>query len=321
MTDEPMLKDNLSRYTTFPIVYKDLWELYKKLQKSRWVAEEIKYIDDLKDWKKLSDNERYFIEHILAFFAGSDGIVLENLMTNFQNEVKISEAQFFYAEQAINETVHSETYSLLIETFIEDPKRKHELFNAIEQIPCVARKQQWAIKWHDRTKYTFAERVLSYICVEGILFSGSFCAIFWLKSRGLMIKALGKSNEWISRDEQVHCNFGILLYKHLKNKASKERIYEIFKEAVEIEKEFITESIPCKLIGMNSELMIQYIKYVADYWIVKLGHDKIYNVTNPFDFMDLLSMENKTNFFELTVSEYRKEFIPLDTKLTVDEDF
>lgn len=317
---EIILKDNLLRYTAFPIQYNDLYLAYKNHQKALWTAEEIDYKSDLTDWNnKLTNDEKYFIEHILAFFAGADGIVLENLMVNFNNEVKISEANLFYAVQGYIEAVHSETYSLLIESFIKDPVRKQELFNAIEKIPCVSKKHQWALKWLDKER-SFAERLIAFIVIEGLFFSGSFCAIFWLKSRGLMVKALGTSNELIARDEAMHCNFGILLYQHLHNKLSDKKVHTIFKEAVEIEREFITESLPCKLIGMNSDLMYQYICYICDYWLNKLGYSNLYSVSNPFNFMNLNSLDGKTNFFEKRVTEYRKATIA-SNELNIETDF
>ena len=268
-----------------------------------WTAKEIDYSADLNDWYSLTDDERYFIEHILAFFAGADGIVLENLLQNFGVEVKVSEARNFYAFQGMIENVHGLTYSLLIETFIKDPKRKEKLFNAIEEIPCVAKKANWAMKWLDKDR-PFEERIVAFAIVEGIFFSGAFCSIFWLKSRNKMTKALGKSNELIARDEGVHTAFAVLIYEHLNNKISQERIEEIVREAVDIEQEFICESLPCKLIGMNSELMQDYIKYVADRLLVQLNFNKIYFCENPFDFMKNISLDAKTNFFESRTTEY-----------------
>lgn len=325
---EPILTESLNRFTLFPIKYDDIWAAYKKQEASFWTAEEIDYNADVHDWNnKLNADERYFIEHVLAFFANSDNVVLENLMSNFSKEVQISEARAFYAAQAYIEQVHAQTYSQLIETFIKDPVRKKNLFNAIETVPCVKKKIDWALKWMSPDgpdKPSFAERLVAFAVVEGVFFSGSFCAIFWLKSRGYMVKALGASNEQIARDEQMHTNFAILLYKHLNNKLSKEKIHKIFKEAVLIEAEFITESIPCKLIGMNSTLMIQYIKYVADYWISKFGYPKMYLVENPFSFMDLNSLDSKTNFFEKRVTEYQKAYSTTkatDRKFELNEDF
>jgi ribonucleotide reductase beta subunit family protein with ferritin-like domain len=305
---EPMLIPSVKRFTLFPIQYDDLWAAYKQQESSFWTAEEIDYVADLNDWKKLDKDEQFFIENILAFFAGSDGVVLENLLSNFSNEVQWPEARAFYSAQGYIEQVHSQTYSQLIDTFITNPIRKTELFNAIENIPCVAKKTEWGLKWMNKNTRTFAERLVAFAAIEGIFFSGSFCAIFWLKNRGLMCKALGHSNELIARDEAMHCNFAITLYGHLNNKLSQEQIEQIFKEAVEIESEFIIESLPCKLIGINSDLMRDYIKYVADYWMVKFGYNKMYGTENPFSFMDLISLEGKTNFFEKKVSEYRKSY-------------
>ncbi len=322
--DEPILQESLSRFTVFPIKYHDLWNAYKKQEASFWTAEEIDYTADLKDWNKLDDDEQYFIEHVLAFFSSSDGIVLENLVSNFSKEIQANEARAFYAAQAYNEEVHSQTYGQLIETYVTDSDKKNKLFNAIQTIPCIAKKANWALKWMSKDKNSFATRLVAFAVVEGVFFSGSFCAIFWLKSRGLMVKSLGHSNELIARDEGMHCNFAILLYKHLKNKLSTEKIHSIFKEAVEIESEFITVSLPCKLIGMNSDSMIQYIKYVADYWVTKFGHPKIYNVENPFNFMDTISLDGKSNFFEKRVSEYSKPYSlssASSRKITLNNDF
>ena len=300
---EPLLYKDNSRFTQFPLKYPDLQDAYTNHESMFWIAREIDYYSDLDDWNKLSDNERYFIEHILAFFAGADGIVLENLVTNFCKEVTAPEARNFYGFQGMIENVHSQVYSLLIETYVKDPKRKEELFNAIDTIPCVSKKANWALKWMNNNNY-FEERIVAFAIVEGIFFSGSFCAIFWLKSRNKMTKALGKSNELIARDEGLHQDFAVLLYKHLNNKISQERVEEIIREAVEIEEEFICESLPCKLIGMNSDLMREYIKYVADRLLVQLGFSKIYNTENPFDFMKTACLDGKTNFFEARVSEY-----------------
>ena len=301
---EPLLTEDNTRFTQLPIKFKKLQDAYENHKAMFWTAQEIPYTDDLNDWNSLNDNERYFIEHILAFFAGSDGIVLENLITNFCREIKASEARNFYSFQSFIENEHGMTYALLIETFVKDPKRKAELFNAIDTIPCVKKKAEWALKWLD-TSRPFEERVIAFAIVEGIFFSGSFCAIFWLKSRNKMTKALGKSNELISRDEGLHTDFAILVYEHLMNKVSQERVEEIIREAVEIEEEFICESLPCKLIGMNSTLMRDYIKYVADRLLIQLGFEKIYNTENPFDFMKTICLDGKTNFFEQTVSEYQ----------------
>lgn len=301
---EPLLQDNPNRYVIFPIQYKDMWEAYKKHEALFWTAEEVDLVDDLAHWERLTDEERYFIENVLAFFAGSDGIVMENLGTRFMNEVQIPEARAFYSFQTMIEQIHSEMYSLLIDTYVKDPKKKDHLFRAIDTIPVVKKKAEWAIKWINDEDSSFATRLIAFAIVEGIFFSGSFCAIYWLKSRGLM-PGLTQSNEFIARDEGMHCSFAVLLYSHLKyTKLSEEKIHAIFAEAVEIETEFICESLPCKLIGMNSDAMTQYIQYVADFWLVKLGYNKLYNVENPFDFMNMISLQQKTNFFEAKVSEY-----------------
>jgi len=301
---EPILKENPHRYTMFPIEYTDLWEAYKNHMKAFWTEDEIDFSADKDDWSKLSKDERYFIEHILAFFAGSDGIVLENLIENFSSEVQIPEARAFYGFQAMIENVHSTVYSLLIDTFVEDTQRKKILFEAIETIPCVKRKADWAVKWINKDR-PFAERLIAFAVVEGIFFSGSFCSIFWLKDKGKMTRALGVSNELISRDEALHCDFAILLFSKIINKPSQERVYEIFDEAVQIEKDFICDSLPCNLIGMNNVLMAQYIRYVADRLLVQLGYEKRYNDANPFDFMNRISLEGKNNFFEMRVTNYQ----------------
>jgi ribonucleotide reductase beta subunit family protein with ferritin-like domain len=301
---EPILIEDNTRFTQLPIKFKELQDMYWIAESTFWSAKEIDYGADLSDWETLSEDEKYFIENILAFFAGSDGIVLENLMKNFCYEVKCSEARNFYAFQAMIENVHGMTYSLLLDTLVKDKKRKKQLFEAIDTIPAVAKKAKWAMKWLTNSN-PFEERLLAFAFVEGIFFSASFCSIFWLKSRNKMTKALGKSNELISRDESLHCQFAILLYKHLNNKVSQNRVEEIIKEAVEIETEFIVDSIPCRLIGMNSELMSQYIKYVADRLLVQLGFKKLYYTENPFDFMKSFGLDAKTNFFEARVSEYQ----------------
>lgn len=305
MSDEPLLTEDNSRFIQLPIKYPEMQKMYDIAESSFWTSKEIDYIADISDWNTLTSNERVFIEHILAFFATADGIVLENLVRNFCDEVKVVEARNFYAFQAMIENVHAMTYANLIETFVKDVSRKEYLFNAIEEIPCVKRKADWALKWLD-TLRPFAERIIAFSVVEGIFFSGAFCAIFWLKSRNKMSKALGKSNELIARDESLHTEFAILMYKYLKRKVDKSRVVEIIKEAVEIEKDFICVSLPCKLIGMNSALMSQYIEYVADRLIVQLGYEKIYNMSNPFDFMKMINLDGKTNFFESKVSEYSK---------------
>ncbi len=293
-----------NRFTLFPLKYPELYKAYQQAQNSYWTAGEIDFSADKNDWNKLTKNERFFIENILAFFAGSDGIVLENLMGQFCQDVEFPEARCFYAFQSAIEAVHSEVYSLLIETYITDQKRKNKLFNAIETIPAIRKKALWALKWINN-KNSFAERLVAFAIVEGIFFSGSFCAIFWLKNRGKMVKSLGHSNELIARDEGMHCDFAVLLYKYCKNKLSQKRIEEIMKNAVDIESEFICESLPCRLIGMNSDLMKQYIKFVADRLITQLGYKKIYNTTNPFQFMEVVCLDGKTNFFEKRVSEYK----------------
>lgn len=302
---EHILIENPNRFVIFPIKYHDIWAKYKTAQMSNWTAEEIELSPDLVDWdEKLNDNERHYIKNILAFFAASDGIVNSNLCENFINEVQYPEAKFYYAAQIFIENVHSETYSLLIDTYIRDTEEKNRLFNAIETVPSVKKKAEWALKWIQSD--LFAERLIAFAAVEGIFFSGSFCAIFWLKKRGLM-PGLTFSNELISRDEAMHCEFACLLHnKYIQNKVSEERIKEIISEAVEIEKEFITDSLPVSLIGMNEKLMSQYIEFVADFWLVELGCSKIYNSENPFEFMEMLSLQVKKNFFEGRVSEYQK---------------
>lgn len=302
---EPILQENKDRFVIFPIQHHDLWEWYKKSEASMWTAEEIDLHQDLTDWtEKLTDDERYFIKHVLAFFAASDGIVNENLAENFVNEVQYSEAKFFYGFQIMMENIHSETYSLLIDTYVKDEKEKAMLFNAIETFPAIKKKAEWALKWIESP--SFAERLIAFAAVEGIFFSGSFCSIFWLKKRGLM-PGLTFSNELISRDEGMHCDFAVHLHEnHLVNKVPKERIKEILVDALNIEREFITESLPVSLIGMNSKLMSQYLEFVTDGLLQDLGCEKVYNTANPFDFMDMISLQGKTNFFEKRVSEYQK---------------
>ncbi|QWX83796.1 ribonucleotide-diphosphate reductase subunit beta [Cellulophaga sp. HaHaR_3_176] len=302
---EPILKENKDRFVIFPIQHNDLWEWYKKQEACIWTAEEIDLSEDANDWNnKLNDDERYFIKHILAFFAASDGIVNENLAENFVNEVQYSEAKFFYGFQIMMENIHSETYSLLIDTYVKDEKEKTILFQAIENFPAIKKKADWALKWIDSP--SFAERLIAFAAVEGIFFSGSFCSIFWLKKRGLM-PGLTFSNELISRDEGMHCDFAVHLHQnHIINKVTKERITEIIVDALNIEREFITESLPASLIGMNSKLMTEYLEFVTDRLLVELGCEKVYNSSNPFDFMDMIGMEGKTNFFEKRVSEYQK---------------
>ena len=302
---EPSLVDNPNRFVMFPIQHDDIWAEYKKQQACFWTAEEIDLSQDLTDWNnKLNDDERYFVKHILAFFAASDGIVNENLAENFVNEVQYSEAKFFYGFQIMMENIHSETYSLLIDTYVKDEKEKGILFKAIENFPAIKKKADWALKWIESP--SFAERLIAFAAVEGIFFSGAFCSIFWLKKRGLM-PGLTFSNELISRDEGMHCDYAVHLHNnHLVNKVPKERITDIIVDALNIEREFITESLPVSLIGMNAKLMTQYLEFVTDRLLVELGCDKVYNASNPFDFMDMISLQGKTNFFEKRVSEYQK---------------
>ncbi|KAG6553498.1 hypothetical protein Mapa_004410 [Marchantia paleacea] len=301
---EPILAENPQRFCMFPIKYQSVWEMYKKAEASFWTAEEVDLSEDSKQWELLSDNERHFISHVLAFFAASDGIVLENLAIRFMKEIQIPEARAFYGFQIAIENIHSEMYSLLLETYIKDHREKSRLFNAIENIPCVAKKAEWALRWIDSGE-SFAERIVAFACVEGIFFSGSFCAIFWLKKRGLM-PGLTFSNELISRDEGLHCDFACLLYTLLNKKLSEERVREIVCDAVEIEREFVCEALSCDLVGMNSKLMSEYIEFVADHLLIALGYGKKYGATNPFDWMELISLQGKTNFFEKRVGEYQK---------------
>ena len=321
---EPILQENKNRFVIFPIKHHDIWEWYKKMEASIWTAEEIDLSQDLNDWNnKLSDDERYFIKHILAFFAASDGIVNENLAENFVNEVQYAEAKFFYGFQIMMENIHSETYSLLIDTYVKDEAEKNELFTAIDVFPAIKKKAEWALKWIESD--SFAERLIAFAAVEGIFFSGSFCSIFWLKKRGLM-PGLTFSNELISRDEGVHCDFAVHLHNHhLINKVPKDRIKEIIVNALDIEREFITESIPVSLIGMNAVLMTQYLEFVTDRLLVELGCERVYNTSNPFDFMDMISLQGKTNFFEKKVGEYQKSGV-MNTdsdaqKISFDADF
>ncbi len=320
---EPILVKNNSRFVLFPIVHDDIWSFYKRAEASIWTAEEIDLSPDLVDWEnKLTEDERFFIKHVLAFFAASDGIVNENLAEHFLAEVQYTEAKFFYGFQVMMENIHSETYSLLIDTYIQDTAEKAHLFNAIDTLDCVKKKADWALRWID--KGSFAERLVAFAAVEGIFFSGSFCSIFWLKKRGLM-PGLSFSNELISRDEGLHCDFACLLYNnHLEAKLSKEAVKSIIMDAVAIEKEFVTDAIPVRLIGMNSDLMGQYIEFVADRLLNELGNEKVYNTPNPFDFMDMISIQGKTNFFEKRVGEYQKSGV-LGGKeshgFTTDEEF
>ncbi|XP_021996962.1 ribonucleoside-diphosphate reductase small chain A [Helianthus annuus] len=302
--EEPILLEQNQRFCMFPVRYNQLWEMYKKAQASFWTAEEVDLSLDVQQWQNLTESEKQFISHILAFFAASDGIVLENLAARFLNDVQIPEARAFYGFQIAMENVHSEMYSLLLETFVKDSKEKYRLFNAIENIPCIARKAQWALNWI-KSSNSFAERLVAFACVEGIFFSGSFCSIFWLKKRGLM-PGLTFSNELISRDEGLHCDFACLLYSLLQKQLPLEKVDEIVHEAVEIETEFVCESLPCALIGMNATLMSQYIKFVADRLLVSLGCQKKYNVENPFDWMEFISLQGKANFFERRVGDYQK---------------
>ncbi len=322
LLSEPLLVEDPNRFVLFPIKHDDIWQFYKKAEASFWTAEEIDLSQDINDWKKMNDGERHFISHVLAFFAASDGIVNENLANNFLREVQYAEAKCFYGFQVMMENIHSETYSLLIDSYIQEPKEKDRLLRAIETIDCVKKKADWALKWIESDN--FVERLISFAAVEGIFFSGSFCSIFWLKKRGLM-PGLSFSNELISRDEGLHCDFACLLYSdHIKNKLSQDRVYEIILNAVEIEKEFVTVALPVSLIGMNAELMCQYIEFVADRLLVSLNCQKYYNATNPFDFMEMISLQGKTNFFEKRVAEYQKSGVMSDKEsmgFSLDEDF
>ncbi len=302
---EPILQENKNRFVLFPIEHHDIWDWYKKSEACFWTAEEIDLSADLPDWNnKLNDDERYFIKHILAFFAASDGIVNENLAENFVNEVQYTEAKFFYGFQIMMENIHSETYSLLIDTYIKDPEERNKLFNAIDTFDAIKKKADWALRWIESP--SFAERLIAFAAVEGIFFSGAFCSIFWMKKRGLL-PGLTFSNELISRDEGMHCDFAVHLHnEHLKNQVPKDRIKQIIVEALDIEREFITESLPVDLIGMNSKLMTQYLEFVADRLLVELKCEKQFNAENPFDFMEMISLQGKTNFFEKRVSDYRK---------------
>lgn len=320
---EPILTDNPGRFVVFPIQHDDIWKFYKQAEASFWTAEEIDLSQDLTDWnEKLNDDERYFVKHILAFFAASDGIVNENLAENFVKEVQYTEAKFFYGFQIMMENIHSETYSLLIDTYIKDPKEKDYLFNAIDTVPCVRKKADWALRWISNGN--FHERLIAFAAVEGIFFSGSFCSIFWLKKRGLM-PGLTFSNELISRDEGMHCDFACLLYnRHLVNRLNPETVKSIIVDAVEIEKEFVSDALPVNLIGMNAEMMRQYIEFVADRLLVALGCPKMYNVENPFPWMVMINLQGKTNFFEKRVGDYQKAGILTKKEeqvFSLDEDF
>lgn len=322
-TNEPILHENPNRFVLFPIQHDDIWAFYKKSEASFWTAEEVDLSSDLVDWNnKLNDDERHFVKHVLAFFAASDGIVNENLAENFVNEVQYTEAKFFYGFQIMMENIHSEMYSLLIDTYISDPKEKDHLFNAIETLDCVKKKATWALRWIENA--SFAERLIAFAAVEGIFFSGSFCSIFWLKKRGLM-PGLSFSNELISRDEGMHCDFACLLYNdHIQNKLSDATIKKIITDAVAIEQEFVSDALPVNLIGMNADLMCQYIEFVADRLLVALNQERIYNVENPFPWMDLISLQGKTNFFEKRVGDYQKSGVMADREkqvFSLNEDF
>ena len=303
MSDEPILRDSPGRYTLFPIQYDDIYQMYKRQVDSFWRPEEVDLSRDLNDWANLTDDERHFISMTLAFFAGSDGLVMENISLRFLNDVKVAEARSFYAFQSAMESIHSEMYSILIDTYIKDTDEKDKLFKAIDNFPCISTKAKWAKKWIGDDDASFASRLVAFACVEGIFFSSSFASIYWIKKRGLM-PGLTLSNEFISRDEALHTEFAILLYGKLNKRVPKERVIEIIRDATEIEKSFITDSLPCRLIGMNAKLMTNYVEFVADRLAVQLGYDKIYGSHNPFDFMELISVETKTNFFERTNSEY-----------------
>ncbi|KAK7033546.1 Ribonucleotide-diphosphate reductase (RNR), small subunit [Paramarasmius palmivorus] len=328
-SEEPLLKESKRRFVLFPIQYPEIWQMYKKAEASFWTAEEMDLSKDIHDWNnRMNDNERHFISHVLAFFAASDGIVNENLVERFSNEVQAAEARCFYGFQIMMENIHSETYSLLIDTYIKDPKQREHLFDAVETIPCVKRKADWALRWISDQRSSFGERLVAFAAVEGIFFSGSFAAIFWMKKRGLM-PGLTFSNELISRDEGMHTDFACLLFSHLKRRPHPDTVKRIITEAVKIEQEFLSDALPVSLIGMNAKLMRQYIEFVADRLLVTLGNEKVYNSTNPFDFMDMISLQGKTNFFEKRVSDYSKAGInhsepaaqPTSKAFVLDEDF
>jgi ribonucleoside-diphosphate reductase beta chain len=320
---EKILEPNDDRFVIFPIKHDDIWQMYKEAQASNWTAEEIKLDQDLVDWReKLNDNERHFIKHVLAFFAASDGIVNENLAENMVTQVQYAEAKFYYGFQIAIENVHSETYSLLIDTYIDDEEEKQQLFQALETIDCVRKKADWALRWIDEGD--FVENLIAFAAVEGIFFSGSFCSIYWLKSRNLM-PGLSFSNELISRDEGTHCDFACLLYNnHIENKMPVSKVTKIITDAVEIEKEFVSEALPVSLIGMNCDLMCQYVEFVADRLLAELNCPKVYNTENPFPFMENISVQNKTNFFEKKVAEYQKAGVMnggKDDSFSMDEEF
>ncbi|MBK8443200.1 MAG: ribonucleotide-diphosphate reductase subunit beta [Sphingobacteriales bacterium] len=319
---EAILSEEKSRFVLFPIQYDAIWKMYKQAVEVFWVAEEIDLNQDLSDWEKLSEDERHFIKHVLAFFAASDGIVNENLVVNFMQDVKIPEARCFYGFQIAIENIHAEMYSLLIDTYIKNPQEKDYLFNALQNLPCVAKKGKWALHWIEEAP-SFAHRLVAFAAVEGIFFSGSFCSIFWLKSKGLM-PGLATSNEFISRDEGLHCDFACLLYSMLQEKLPTSEVEAIIKEAVLFEKEFVSDALPVSLIGMNADLMCQYIEFIADRLLIALGHQKVYHTANPFPFMDMINLTGKTNFFEKRVSEYKKAKVgskPEEQVFTLDDDF
>jgi ribonucleotide reductase beta subunit family protein with ferritin-like domain len=321
--NETLTNNNTDRYVLFPIKYQEIWNSYKRIVSTFWTVEEVNLGNDRTDWEKLNDKERYFIKNILAFFAGSDGIIMENLAERFMNEIQIPEVRSFYSYQIFNENIHSEMYSTLIDTYIKDESEKTFLFKAIEKIPCVSKKANWAIKWIKDNESNFATRLIAFAAIEGIFFSGSFCAIYWIGERGLM-PGLVFSNELISKDEGMHTDFAILLYSMIQNKLSQQTVHNIIYEAVNIEKEFICESLPCNLIGMNSTLMAQYIEFVADRLLKQLGYDIIYNTPNPFSFMEKISLRPKSNFFELRVGEYQKASVGKkeeDNKIELSDDF
>ncbi|XP_069051694.1 ribonucleoside-diphosphate reductase subunit M2-like isoform X2 [Lepisosteus oculatus] len=323
LQDEPLLRENPRRFVIFPIQYHDIWQMYKKAEASFWTAEEVDLSKDLQHWESLKQEEKYFISHVLAFFAASDGIVNENLVERFSQEVQVTEARCFYGFQIAMENIHSEMYSLLIDTYIKEPTEREFLFNAVETLPCVRKKADWAMRWIADRHATFGERVVAFAAVEGIFFSGSFASIFWLKKRGLM-PGLTFSNELISRDEGLHCDFACLMFRHLVHKPSEARVKQVVADAVAIEQEFLTQALPVNLIGMNCELMKRYIEFVADRLLLELGFSKLFKVENPFDFMENISLEGKTNFFEKRVGEYQKMGVmskTVDNTFTLDADF
>ena len=324
---EPMLQENHDRFVLFPIKHHDVWEMYKQSMACFWTADEIDLAPDLAEWENLSDDSRHFLKHVLAFFAASDGIVNENLVTNFADEVQWPEARCFYGFQIMMENIHAETYSLLIDTYIKDPQEKNHLFKALETVPSVKKKGEWALRWLDRKRGNFAERLVAFAAVEGIFFSGSFCALFWLKKQGIM-QGLTFSNELISRDEGLHCDFACLLHSKLNRGAGENMIHRIISEAVKIETEFVTEALPVSLIGMNATLMKQYIEFVADRLLISLGATKLYNVENPFPWMEMISLQGKPNFFERRVGEYQKAGVmssgtlgAVQQRFSLEEDF